>query len=154
MGIEYPENPQLAVGGVVIRDDRVLLVRRGKPPAYGEWAIPGGSVELGETLKEAVEREIREETGVTVRAGEVCYVFEAVKRDDAERIRYHYVIIDLMAEHLSGDPAPATDVTDAAWLGSAELEGRPVNTSTLALLRKLGFIGKSESKGDSRERLR
>jgi ADP-ribose pyrophosphatase len=140
MDIAYPERPRLAVGGVVIRDDRVLLVRRGKPPAHGEWAIPGGSVELGESLKEAVERELLEETGVRVRAGEICYVFEAVKRDDAERVRFHYVIIDLLAEHLSGDPVPASDVTEAAWLGPAELEGLPVNTSTLALLRKLGFI--------------
>jgi len=140
MDIAYPERPRLAVGGVVIKGDRVLLVCRGKPPGQGEWAIPGGSVELGESLKEAVEREIREETGVSVRAGEVCHVLEAVKRDDAERVRFHYVIIDLMAEHLSGDPVPDSDVTEAAWLGPDELEGRPVNTSTLALLRKLGFI--------------
>jgi ADP-ribose pyrophosphatase len=142
MGTEYPDRPRIAIGGVVIKDDRVLLVRRGKPPAFGEWAIPGGSVELGETLKHAVEREIREETGVTVRAGEVCHLFEAVKRDDDGRVRFHYVIIDLIAEHLSGEPVPASDVTEAAWLGSEALEDRDVNKSTLALLRKLGFIKK------------
>jgi ADP-ribose pyrophosphatase len=137
MGAEYPDLPRVAVGGVVIKDGRVLLVRRGKAPAAGEWAIPGGSVELGETLKQAVEREIFEETGLCVEAGEVCYVFETVNRDPDGRVRFHYVIIDLKAEHVSGDPVPGSDVTEAAWLPLEELGGRPLNASTLALLRKL-----------------
>ena len=140
MGAEYPDAPRLAVGGVVIKGDQVLLVRRGKPPAYGEWAIPGGSVELGETLQEAVERELREETGITVRAGEICHTFEAVKRDDDGRVRFHYVIIDLTAEYLSGEPVPASDVTEAAWLTPGDLAGRPVNATTIELLNKLGFM--------------
>jgi ADP-ribose pyrophosphatase len=140
MGNDYPDAPRLAVGGVVIKDDRVLLVRRGKPPAFGEWAIPGGSVELGETLQQAVERELREETGVTVRAGEICHTFEAVKRDGGGRVRFHYVIIDLIADHVSGEPVPASDVTEAAWLTSGDLTGRSVNATTLELLRKLDFI--------------
>ncbi len=142
MGAEYPDEPRLAVGGVVIKDDRVLLVRRGKPPAFGEWAIPGGSVELGESLKQAVERELCEETGITVRAGEICHTFEAVKRDDDGRVRFHYVIIDLMAEYLSGEPAPASDATEAAWLTLVELKDRNINTTTLELLSKLGFTKK------------
>ena len=140
MGTEYPDAPRLAVGGVVIKDDRVLLVRRGKPPAFGEWAIPGGSVELGETLQQAVKRELREETGITVRAGEICYTFEAVKRDDDGRVRFHYIIIDLTAEYISGEPAPASDVTEAAWLTPGDLAGRPINATTLELLNKLGFM--------------
>lgn len=140
MGGEYPDKPRLAVGGVVIKKGRVLLVRRGKAPALGQWAIPGGSVELGESLQQAVEREIREETGLSVRAGEVCHVFEAVNRDEGGRVRFHYVIIDLMADYLSGEPVPASDVTEAAWLSAEELEKRPVNASTLELLRKLGFV--------------
>jgi ADP-ribose pyrophosphatase len=140
MGTEYPDAPRLAVGGVVIKDGRVLLVRRGKPPAFGEWAIPGGSVELGETLQQAVERELREETGLIVKAGEICHTFEAVKRDDDGRVRFHYVIIDLTAEYLSGEPIPASDVTEAAWLKSGDLANRPVNGTTLELLRKLDFV--------------
>ena len=139
MGAEYPDEPRLAVGGVVIKDDRVLLVRRGKPPAFGEWAIPGGSVELGESLEQAVERELREETGITVRAGEICHTFEAVKRDDDGRVRFHYVIIDLMAEYISGEHAPASDATEAAWLTRAELKDRNINATTLELLSKLDF---------------
>lgn len=140
MGTEYPDAPRLAVGGVVFKDDRVLLVRRGKAPAFGEWAIPGGSVELGETLKQAVERELREETGITVRAGEICHTFEAVKRDDDGRVRFHYLIIDLTAEYLCGEPLPACDVTEAAWLTCGDLAGRPTNATTVELLKKLGFI--------------
>lgn len=140
MGTEYPDAPRVAVGGVVIKDDRVLLVCRGKPPAFGEWAIPGGSVELGETLQQAVERELLEETGITVRAGEICHTFEAVKRDDDGRVRFHYVIIDLTAEYLSGEPVPASDVTEAAWLTSGDLAGRPINATTQELLNKLGFM--------------
>ena len=140
MGTEYPDSPRVAIGGVVFKDGGVLLVLRGKPPAHGEWAIPGGSVELGETLKKAVEREIREETGITVRAGEICHIFDAVKRDDEGRVRFHYVIIDLMAEYVSGEPVPASDVTEAAWLEPGDLAGRSINATTLELLRKLGFI--------------
>jgi ADP-ribose pyrophosphatase len=140
MGSEYPESPRVAIGGVVFKDGGVLLVRRAKPPAFGEWAIPGGSVELGETLKQAVEREVREETGITVRAGEICYTFEAVKRDDNGRVQFHYVIIDLLAEYLSGEPSPASDVTEAAWLTCSDLADRPVNASTLELLRQLDFV--------------
>jgi ADP-ribose pyrophosphatase len=140
MGGEYPDQPRLAVGGVVIKDDKVLLVRRGKPPAYGEWAIPGGSVDLGETLKQGVERELREETGIVVTAGEICHVFDAVKRDDEGRVQFHYVIIDLMADYVSGEPVPASDATEAAWLSFEELDNRSINASTLQLLRKMGYI--------------
>ncbi len=140
MSSEYPDRPRLAVGGVVTRNGRVLLVRRGKPPALGEWAIPGGSVELGETLQQAVERELREETGLIVKAGEVCHIFETVERDDDGRIRFHYVIIDLKADYVSGEPVPASDAAEAAWLRPGDLEGRPVNLNTLDLLRKVGFI--------------
>ncbi|MEE9402308.1 MAG: NUDIX hydrolase, partial [Desulfobacteria bacterium] len=99
---EYPENPQVAVGAIVIKDGRVLLVKRSQPPSKGLWAIPGGRVELGETLKEAAEREIMEETGLTIRAGDPVYTFEVIKRDDTGRIRFHYVIVDLVADYLSG----------------------------------------------------
>lgn len=140
MGAEYPDMPRVAVGGVVVREGRVLLVRRGKEPALGEWAIPGGSVELGETLQQAVERELLEETGLKVEAGEVCHVFEAVKRDEDGRIQFHYVIIDLLADYVSGEPAPSGDASEAAWLPFTEMGNRRINTSTLELLIKLGYI--------------
>jgi ADP-ribose pyrophosphatase len=145
LAAEYPAHPRVAVGGVVFRDHpgpnaQVLLVRRNKPPALGEWAVPGGSVELGESLEQAVEREILEETGVAIRAGKVCHVFDDVRRDDSGRIRFHYVIVDLWGEYLSGEPLAATDVSAAAWKTAAELRGLNVNHNTRNLLGRLGFI--------------
>jgi ADP-ribose pyrophosphatase len=140
MNTEYPDTPRVAVGGVVIQNEKVLLVRRGKAPAYGAWAIPGGSVELGESLKAAVERELLEETGITVRAGEVCHVFDAVRREAEGRIRFHYVIIDLLAEYVAGEPVPASDAIEAAWVPLADLEKKTINNSTLKLLNKLGHV--------------
>jgi ADP-ribose pyrophosphatase len=136
---EYPEHPRVGVGGVVINDGKVLLVLRGKPPSGGEWAIPGGSVELGETLKEAVEREIREETGLIVQGGKTVHVFDGIIEDDEGRVRYHYVIVDLMADFVGGELEPGDDALDAAWFHPEELTAVPANRSTLNLLRKLGF---------------
>jgi len=140
MGNEYPDRPTVAVGGVVIREGKVLLVRRGKAPALGEWAIPGGRVELGETLEEAAEREVWEETGVRVRAAGMCHLFEDIRKDEAGRIRFHYVIVDLLAEYQSGEPRAADDAHEAAWLSPEDFPSLPVNQSTLDLLRKLGFL--------------
>lgn len=137
---EYPDSPRLAVGGIVIRGRRVLLVRRAKAPSKGQWAIPGGRVELGETLQEAVEREVFEETGVRVQAGEICHVFDVVRRDDAGRVRFHYVIVDLVAEYVCGKPRAADDASEAGWLTPDELRDLTVNRNTRELLKKIGFL--------------
>jgi ADP-ribose pyrophosphatase len=112
---EYPDFPRVAVGAVVVRHQQVLLVRRGKAPARGLWAIPGGSVRLGESLRRAAEREILEETGLTIRAGEPVFTFESIHRDHQGRIRFHYLIVDLAAEYISGEIRPADDASDARW---------------------------------------
>src|SRR5271168_2387323 len=96
MGREYPHNPLVGVGAVIIDADRVLLIRRGTAPLLGEWSLPGGVLECGETLREAVVREAREETGLTVVPGEMLGVYERVIRDDEGRVRYHYVLIDFI----------------------------------------------------------
>ena len=131
----YPTAPRVAVGTVVIHDHRVLLIRRRDPPNEGQWAIPGGSVRLGETLQEAAERELREETGVCVRAGKPIYIFDVIQRDAHGRPEYHYVIADLWADYLSGEPTPRDDALDARWLSPADVENLPVNDTTLDLLR-------------------
>ena len=122
---EYPTAPRVAVGAVVIHQDKVLLVLRGQPPSKDMWAVPGGRVELGETLQAAAEREVLEETGLRVTAGEVVYTFDAIHTDAAGRVKYHYVILDLLAEPLNPDQplVPADDVTDARWFTALKSTG-------------------------------
>ena len=136
----YPDHPQVAVGAIVFKNDRVLLVRRGQSPSEGLWAIPGGSVELGETLQEATEREIFEESGLTIKAKEPVFTFDFVEHDDTGRIRYHYVIVDLLADYVTGEPRPGDDVTEARWVSSQEMQRLEVSPKTLELLREhFGF---------------
>ncbi len=137
----YPDAPRVAVGAVVLHQNKVLLVLRGQAPSKGLWAIPGGSVELGETLQTAAEREILEETGLHIKATEVLYTFDVLQRDEAGRVEYHYVIIDLLATAL--DPTqplrPADDARDAAWFTLTEINNPnlPVTETTRQLLQKM-----------------
>lgn len=133
----------MAVGAVVFRDECVLLVRRGQPPAEDLWAIPGGSVEIGETLQEAAEREILEETGVQIRAAEPIYTFDAIDRDAAGRVRFHYVIVDLAADYVRGEPSPGDDAVEARWVSAREINGLTVSATTSKLLKRLGFSWRS-----------
>ena len=140
MSRSYPAAPVPAVGALVVHGGAVLLVRRGRPPSRDVWAVPGGRVELGESLAEAVEREVREETGVTVRAGEPVWSFDSVIRDRDVRIRYHYVIVDLSADYLAGEPRGGDDAREARWVRPEEVAGFDVSEPTLCLLRRVGFL--------------
>jgi 8-oxo-dGTP diphosphatase len=137
---EYPDSPRVGVGAVVLREGQVLLVRRGTAPSQGLWAIPGGVLELGETLQKAAEREILEETGIIIRAGEPVFICDVCHRDDDGRVRYHYVIVDLAADYISGEVQGADDAMEARWVSSAELHELPVTKTTLKLLRQIGFF--------------
>jgi ADP-ribose pyrophosphatase len=139
----YPDAPRAAVGAVVFKEGAVLLVKRANPPAKGVWAIPGGCIRLGETLQAAAEREIFEETGVVIRAGEPVLVFDSIERDDKGRVRYHYVITDLAADYIRGMPLAADDAADVRWVTEEELTELNVNPATLHLLaQRFGFGGK------------
>ncbi|MEI8172204.1 MAG: NUDIX hydrolase [Deltaproteobacteria bacterium] len=137
---EYPDQPVVGVGAVVIKDGKVLLVKRGIAPSKGMWAIPGGSLKLGETLQEGAEREILEETGVVVKAGNPFYSFDFFERDDNGRIRFHYVIVDMMADYVSGDVQGADDALEARWVSPEELNDLVVSKNTLNILESMRFI--------------
>ena len=114
----YPSQPVVAVGAIVFRENRVLLVKRAQPPSQNLWAIPGGKVEIGETLQEAAEREILEETGITIQAREPVYAFDYIERDGSEHPRFHYVIIDLVAEFVRGKIRAGDDAADVRWVSA------------------------------------
>ncbi len=137
----YPIQPKLAVGAVVFKDQKVLLVKRGKAPAKGLWAIPGGSVKLGETLKQAAEREVLEETGIRIKAGDPVYSFESIDRDKKGKVLFHYYIVDLDAEYLGGEVIPGDDADDADWVSAEDLNKKNVNPRTLELLSDIYNFG-------------
>ncbi len=137
---DTPGHPVLAVGAVVFKEQRVLLVKRGNAPAKGMWAIPGGRVELGETLKQAAAREILEETGIRIKAGKPVYAFEVIERDKTGTIRFHYYIVDLACEYEGGEIKPGDDAVDAQWISKKELNHLQINPETRKLLhQQYGF---------------
>ena len=115
-----PSAPVVGVGGVVIRDGKALLIRRGKPPLYGRWVVPGGTVELGEPLERALVREMLEETGLAVEPVEMLTVFDRIDRNGDEVV-YHYVIVDYLCRWLSGEAKAASDALEVAWAAPGEL---------------------------------
>lgn len=131
----YPDLPRLAVGAVVFKGQSVLLVKRGQPPARGQWAIPGGNVKLGESLQAAAQREIYEETGIVIKATEPIYTFDAIVKDDDGRIRFHYVIVDLAGEYVRGQLRSGDDAADVRWVSAQELAAMKVSPPTLDLLK-------------------
>lgn len=118
---EYPDSPLVGVGAIIIEEERVVLVKRGHPPLAGEWSIPGGVLEVGETLREAAMREALEETGLTVEVGELLGVYDRVLRDADERTLYHYVLIDFLCRRIAGEPYGAGDADEARWFARDEV---------------------------------
>ena len=136
---EYPNTPQVGVGAIVIKNNKILLIKRGIPPSKGLWAIPGGCLELGETLPEAAEREIKEETGINIQAKHPVYTFDIIYRDDEGNVQWHYVVVDFLADYISGEPKGADDAVDARWLAWEELKEMPVSQNTLKVLKAVQF---------------
>lgn len=134
MNRQYPDRPFCGVGVVVWRGDAVLLVRRGRAPRKGDWSIPGGLQELGETVGETALREVREETGLTVRLTDQLGVVDSVRRDDAGRVEYHYTLIEFAAEWVSGEPVASDDVDRALWVSQDELDNYALWTETRRII--------------------
>ncbi len=119
---EYPEHPIMGVGGVIFHDQSVLLVRRNQEPAIGQWSLPGGAVELGETLNEALKREIQEEVSIKIEIGGLVRVLDRIIYDQEKRIRFHYVIADYWGWMVSGEPHPASDISDARFVSLGQVQ--------------------------------
>ncbi len=121
MSREYPDKPLVGVGAVIVKDNRVLLIRRGQAPLLGEWSLAGGVVECGETLREAAVREAREETGLDVEVVEMLGVYERIIPGENGRTRYHYVLIDFLCRPVGGELQAASDAAEVGWFRREEL---------------------------------
>src|SRR6056297_1466483 len=119
---EYPSRPFVGVGVVVLKDSSVLMIRRGKPPKAGEWSLPGGSQNVGETVRQTAAREVLEETGVTIGDPDFLEVIDAIIPDEEGRTRFHYTLIDFFAEWAAGDAAADDDAEHAEWIPLARLD--------------------------------
>ena len=134
MAREYPEHPVVGVGAVVVRGGKALIVKRAHEPRKGEWSLPGGLLELGESLQDAVRREIKEETNLDIEVGPVIETFDRVHRDDEGKIRYHFVIVDFVCWPNGGQAVPGSDADGVAWVTAAEIDGYKVNAHAKAVI--------------------
>jgi len=119
---EYPEAPIVGVGGIIFKGDSILLVKRAQEPGKGQWSLPGGAVELGETLTHALKREINEEVSIKIEVGGLVRVLDRIVQDPQKRVRYHYVIVDYWGRMVSGKLRPASDVSDARFITIGQLK--------------------------------
>jgi ADP-ribose pyrophosphatase YjhB (NUDIX family) len=140
MAREYPTHPTVGVGAVVVRDGKALIIKRAHEPRKGEWSLPGGMLELGESLADAARREIKEETGLDIEVGPIIETFDRVHRDDEGRIRYHFVIVDFVCWSKSGEAWPGSDAEDVAWVAAGQIDEYRVNAHAKAvILRGLNY---------------
>jgi len=135
---EYPDVPLVGVGAIIIEGDRVVLVKRGHAPLAGEWSIPGGVLEVGETLREAAVREVLEETTLEIEPISLLGVYDRILRDADERALYHYVLIDFLCRRVSGEPRASGDADEARWFTQAEVAELALANDTAEVIR-LGF---------------
>ena len=140
-----PDRPCVGVGAVLVHEGRILLIRRGKEPLRGRWVVPGGTVELGETLEEALVREVQEETGLVVRPREVVAVFDRIHRD-GHRVDYHYVIVDYLCDYVAGEARAGSDAEAVALVAEADLAAYDLPQKALEVVTD-GFRRASLSKG-------
>ena len=136
MSREYPDRPIPGVAGIVVRGKELLLVQRGKEPAKGKWGIPGGVVEVGETIEEALVREVREETGCECTPVKHLTTFDSIRRDDDGRVHWHYVLFEYLCRYDSGEPHANDDAAEARWVPLDDLDCVDIMESTRSFIEK------------------
>jgi len=142
----YPERPVIGVGAIVLDGDRVLLIKRAHEPLKGQWSLPGGGVEVGETLEQATAREVREETGLDVEVGPIVDVIDRIARDQGGRVEHHFVLVDFVCRRSGGTLCCASDADAAEWVAVDALARYGVAEVTVAVIRKAA--GRDFSSGD------
>jgi 8-oxo-dGTP diphosphatase len=133
---DYPDRPFVGVGAVIVENGRALVVRRATEPLRGQWSIPGGAVEVGETLREAAIREAREETGLIVEPGEVIEVLDSIVRDPDGRTQFHYVLVDFLCRKMDGELRAASDVSEARWITLDEIPPLQMTENAQRVIKK------------------
>ena len=126
----------VGVGAVIVREGRALIVRRGHEPRKGEWSLPGGTLELGESLEDAVRREMKEETGLDVEVGPIIEVFDRIHRDADGRIRYHFVIVDYVCTAPAGEAVAGSDAEAVAWITADEIDTYGINARAARVIKR------------------
>lgn len=136
----YPARPIVGVGAVVWRGEQVLLIKRRKPPREGQWSLPGGAQHLGETLREAVVREVYEETALTLSDVRLLTTLDLIDRDSDGRVRYHYTLVDFTAEAPAGEPMAGDDATAVAWFGLDQLPALGLWSETMRIIQEAAAL--------------
>ena len=138
---EYPESPIVGVGGVIFEGASVLLAKRGQEPAKGTWSLPGGAVELGEKIIDALKREIREEIGIEIEVGGLIRVLDRILFDQDKRIRYHYVIVDYWGWKVSGEPKPGSDASEICFIPLKDIRKKDIHREVLETILMASELG-------------
>ena len=133
---KYPDRPYVGVGAVIVQGGQVLIVKRKYDPLAGQWSLPGGGVELGETLEDSVVREMREETGLDIEVGPVIEVFDRITRDSNGDVRYHFVLVDYLCWPAGGRLRAGSDVADAVFVHPSELEAYHLTTKAMEVIAR------------------
>src|SRR3972149_5541929 len=132
----YPAHPTVAASAIIFKEERVLMIKRSKEPNKGKWSIPGGGIELGETLAQAVKREVREECSIEIEVERVFYTTENIIRDDDGRVKYHYVLVDMLAKYAGGETKAQSDAEECRWVTAEELSELDITPRLRAVLER------------------
>ncbi len=137
---EYPKHPMIGVGALIKKNNSVLLVKREHEPGKGRWSLPGGLVNLGEKISDAIKREVKEEVGLKVDVIKIVDVFDSIEYDDKDRVRFHYVIVGFMVKVIKGKVRGSKEASQVKWFKADELKDLEMTNTTRKLLKEINFL--------------